>query len=153
MSRPEGDSNAQPSNSCRMLWPFELSGPDICCPLFLNSSSGGINIFEVKLTFEMWTVRGQQHSFSTHERVFLWMCQNFWDRKYFVLKGSRTPNYIYIGIIKNVSFFRCSAAAKYFAAKISYPQLTVAAALLNFAATFLSIEGDPWILFSLWTNN
>ena len=28
--------------------------------------------------------------------------------------------YIYIGIIKNVSFFRCSAAAKYFAAKILY---------------------------------
>ena len=26
--------------------------------------------------------------------------------------------YIYIGIVKNVSFFRCSAAAKYFAAKI-----------------------------------
>ena len=30
-----------------------------------------IDIFEVKLTFEMLTVRGQQHSFSTHERVFL----------------------------------------------------------------------------------
>ena len=35
-------------------------------------------IFEVKLTFEMLTVRGQQHSFSTHERVFLWKCQSFW---------------------------------------------------------------------------
>ena len=34
-------------------------------------------IFEVKLTFEMLTVRGQQHSFSTHERVFLRKCQNF----------------------------------------------------------------------------
>ena len=28
-------------------------------------------LFEVKLTFEMLTVRGQQHSFSTHERMFL----------------------------------------------------------------------------------
>ena len=28
----------------------------------------------------MLTVRGQQHSFSTHERVFLWKCQRFWDR-------------------------------------------------------------------------
>ena len=29
------------------------------------------DIFEVKLTVELLTVRGQQHSFSTHERVFL----------------------------------------------------------------------------------
>ena len=28
-----------------------------------------------ELTFEMLTVRGQQHSFSTHERMFLWKCQ------------------------------------------------------------------------------
>ena len=33
--------------------------------------------FEVKLTFEMLTVGGQQHSISTHERMFLWQCQNF----------------------------------------------------------------------------
>ena len=36
---------------------------------------------EVKLTFEMLTVRGQHHSFSTHERIFLWKCQSFRDRK------------------------------------------------------------------------
>ena len=47
----------------------------------LNTGSGGIDIFEVKLTFEMLTVRGQQHSFSTHEWVFLWKCQSFGDRK------------------------------------------------------------------------
>ena len=46
--------------------------------------------FEVKLTFEMLTVRGQQHSFSTHERMFLWKCQSFWDRKYLDLRGIRT---------------------------------------------------------------
>ena len=35
------------------------------------------DIFEVKLTIEMLTVCGQQHSFSTHERVFLWKCKSF----------------------------------------------------------------------------
>ena len=29
-----------------MLWPFELSEPDICRPLFVNTDSGGIDIFE-----------------------------------------------------------------------------------------------------------
>ena len=42
--------------------------------LFVNTGSGGIHIFEVKLTFEMLTVRAKQHSFSTHERMFLWKC-------------------------------------------------------------------------------
>ena len=40
----------------------------------------------------MLTVCGQQHSFSTHERVYLWKCQSFWDREYLDLKGTRTPN-------------------------------------------------------------
>ena len=52
-----------------------------------SSWSLGMDIFEVKLT-----VRGQQHSFSTHERVFLWKCQSFWDRKCLDLRGARTPN-------------------------------------------------------------
>ena len=56
MSRPEGDSNPQPSDSCRMLQPIELSGPDICCPMFLDTDSGGIDIFEVMLTLEMLTM-------------------------------------------------------------------------------------------------
>ena len=50
------------------------------------------DIFEVKLTFEMLTVLGQQHSFSTHERIFLWKCQSFWDRICLNLRGTRTPN-------------------------------------------------------------
>ena len=50
-----------------------------------------VGIFEVKLTFDMLTVRGKQHSFSAHERVFLWKCQSFWDRKCLDLKGTRTP--------------------------------------------------------------
>ena len=48
--------------------------------------------WRVKLTFEMLTVRGQQHSFATHELVFLWKCQKFWDRKCLDLMGTRTPN-------------------------------------------------------------
>ena len=32
---------------------------------------------QIKFTFESLTVRGQQHSFSTHERMFLWKCQSF----------------------------------------------------------------------------
>ena len=40
----------------------------------------------------MLTVRGQQHSLSTHERVFSWKCQRFWDRKCLDLRGTRTPN-------------------------------------------------------------
>ena len=40
----------------------------------------------------MLTVRGPQHSFSTHERMFLWKCQSFWDRKCLDLRGTRTPN-------------------------------------------------------------
>ena len=79
-----GDSNHQPSDSCRMLQPHELSRPDICCPMYLNTGSGDIDIFEVKLIFELLTVRGQQHSFSTHGRMFLWKCRR--------QKRSRTPN-------------------------------------------------------------
>ena len=57
----------------------------------LNTGSNSIDIFEVKLTFEMLTVCGQQHSFSTQERVLLWKCQSFWDRKCLHLRGTRTP--------------------------------------------------------------
>ena len=71
MSRPDGDSNPRPSDSCRMFLPFELSGPDICSPVFFNAGSGGIDTFEVKLTFDMLAVRGQHHSFSTQERMSL----------------------------------------------------------------------------------
>ena len=66
----------------KIIYPF---------PTF-NSSAVIYNFFKVKLTFEMLTVRGQQHSFSTHERVFLGKCQSFWDRKCLDLRGTRTPN-------------------------------------------------------------
>ena len=35
------------------------------------------HFFQVKLAFEMLTVRRQQHSFSTHDRMFVWKCQSF----------------------------------------------------------------------------
>ena len=69
----------------------ECSGPEICCPM-LYTGLGGIDIFEVKLTFEMLTVREQQHSLSTHERAFLGKCQSFWDRKCLDPRGTQTPN-------------------------------------------------------------
>ena len=37
----------------------------------LNTDSGGINIFELKLTFELLTVSRQDNLFYTHERMFL----------------------------------------------------------------------------------
>ena len=37
-------------------------------------------------------MRGQQHSFSAHGRVFLWKCQRFWARKCLDLRGIWTPN-------------------------------------------------------------
>ena len=56
-----------------------------------NRMSGNDN-FKVKLIFEMLSVRGQQHLVSTHERMFLWKCQSFRDRKCLSLRGTRTPN-------------------------------------------------------------
>ena len=40
----------------------------------------------------MLTVRMHQHSFSTHQWMFLWKCQSFWDRKCLDQRGTRTPN-------------------------------------------------------------
>ena len=72
---------------------------DLCIPrvwewksIFIPHLTCHVIIFAVKLTFEMLTVRGQQHPFSTHERVFLWKCQSVWDRKCLDLRGTRTPN-------------------------------------------------------------
>ena len=43
------------------------------------------------LTFEMSTVRGQQHSSSTRTDVLVKVTK-FWDRKSLDLRGTRTPN-------------------------------------------------------------
>ena len=60
--------------------------------MFSNTGSGGIDTFEVKLTFDFSTVHGQQHSFSTHERMLFWKCQSFWNRYSLDLRGTRIPN-------------------------------------------------------------
>ena len=44
------------------------------------------------MKFELLTAHGQQHSFWTHERMFLWKCQSFWDRKCLDPRRTRTPN-------------------------------------------------------------
>ena len=91
MSRPERDPNlrmhADYSNHLRHLL-FHV----------LNTGSGDIDIFEVKLTFEMCTVCGQQCSFLTHKRMFLWKCERFGDRKCLDLRGTRISN---LRIIQN----------------------------------------------------
>ena len=46
----------------------------------------------------MWE---QQHSFSTHERMLLWKCQSFWDRKCLDLRGTRTPKPQIFGFMPN----------------------------------------------------
>ena len=48
--------------------------------------------FKVKLTFQMLTLCGQQHSFSTHKRLCMWKWQSFWDRKCLDLRRTWTPN-------------------------------------------------------------
>ena len=74
---------------------LSIQGEKISCK-YATINCSALNtckyVFEVKLTFEMLTLRGQQHSFSVHERVFLWKCQNFWDKKSLDLRGTRTPN-------------------------------------------------------------
>ena len=52
-----------------------------------------MDIFEVKLIFEMSAVRGQQHSNSTHERMFLWKCRSFLERKCVNLGGVEPPTH------------------------------------------------------------
>ena len=91
MSRPEGDSNPQPSDSCWMFRPFDQSRPDIYCPMLLNTCSGGIDIFEVKLTFGILTMCRQRNSFSTHEQMFFWKRQRFLGQKMSLPKGTRIP--------------------------------------------------------------
>ena len=62
-------------------------------PHVLNTGSGSIDIFEVKITFEMLTVHGQQHSFLAHERVFLWKCQSFETENVSTWGGLEPPTF------------------------------------------------------------
>ena len=67
---------------------------EICLLWIGNAKKDTVNhwvIFRVKLTFELLTVLRQQHSISTHERMFVWKCRRFRDRKCLDLRGTRTP--------------------------------------------------------------
>ena len=71
---------------------LSYQGQTFAAPCFFKTSSSCIVIFEVKLTFERLTAHGQQYSFSTHERMFMWKCQSYWHRKSLNLRWARTPN-------------------------------------------------------------
>ena len=92
MSRPEGDLNPPTFGfmpNALTIWAIRARH---WLSHFFNTGSDGKDIFEVKLKFGMLTVRGQQHSYSTHKLVFLWKCQSFWDRKYLDLRATLYPN-------------------------------------------------------------
>ena len=67
MTRPEGDSNPQSSDSCRILQLFELSGPNICCPMFLNTGSGGKSYWYHLFS---WVENGFLFCLSFHSNYF-----------------------------------------------------------------------------------
>ena len=75
-------------------WSNHLSyqGQTFAVLFFSDTGSGSTDIFQIKLTFETLTVSGQQHSFLTHERMFLIKRQSSWNRKCLDLRGTRTPN-------------------------------------------------------------
>ena len=68
-AQAEMETAFKPQNEFEFL--SKLSGTGVIPLLALKY------FFNVKLTFEMVTVRGQQHTFSTHERMFLRKCQRF----------------------------------------------------------------------------
>ena len=91
MSRPEGESKPQSSDSCRMLWPLELSGTDIFCPMYFNTGSGGIDIFVVKLTFEtLKCVRAALFNFYAGTDVLV-KVMTFYKRKMSRIEGNPPP--------------------------------------------------------------
>ena len=49
-----------------------------------------------KVTFEILTVSGHRHSFSTHEQMFLWKCRSVRASKCFDPKGTPTLTYVFI---------------------------------------------------------
>ena len=64
---PRWDLNTQPSDPCRMLYHFSYRG-QISYPMLLFE----VKIFRFrKLTFELLTVPGQQHSFSTEDYMLV----------------------------------------------------------------------------------
>ena len=108
----------------------------------LNTGSGVIDIFEVKLTFELLTMRGQQHSFSTRERMFLWKCQSFWDRKCLDLRWSKVN-------IWTVYCARTSLSINYITQYQWVNNDPVCNGIINWIVPFLSLcILDPFLNFT-----
>ena len=76
---------------------LSYQGHTFAAPYFYTSF-GGIDIFELKLTFEMVIVHEQHHSFSTHEAMFLWKRQRFESRNVSTWGGLQLPP---VGFIAN----------------------------------------------------
>ena len=72
-----------------------------------------VSLFFLKLTFHMLTVSGQQYTFSTHERMFLWNYQSFWDRKCLDLRVIRTPDLRIHAEYKNTLWYHTGAQTAY----------------------------------------
>ena len=82
-----------------MTWPFVAGihrspvGSTYKGPAVMQTFGDDCRRLKTQVTsFEMLTVRWQQHSFSTHKVGFLWKCQSFWDRKCLDLRWTRSPN-------------------------------------------------------------
>ena len=68
MSRPEGDSNLQPGIHTECFNHSSYQGQTFVVPCFLILA---LVVYTFLSKVSIWdTIRGQQHSFSTHERMF-----------------------------------------------------------------------------------
>ena len=72
---------------------FELSGPDICCPMFVNTGSGGIDIFWSKVN--IWNVicaRVTAFIFDTRTDVLV-KVSNFFRQNVSTWGGFKPPTF------------------------------------------------------------
>ena len=61
----------------------------------------GLNV----LTYEMSTMHTQEHPFSIRERMCLWKCRSFWDKKCLGSRGTRTTKLrIHVECSNHLSF-------------------------------------------------
>ena len=61
--------------------------------LFVEENTQIYRYSYVKLTFEMLTVHGQQHSFSTRKQMFFRKCQSFETENVSTLEGLEPPTF------------------------------------------------------------
>ena len=100
----------------------------------------------------MLTVRGLRHSFSTHERMFLWKCQSFWDRKCLDLRGTRTPKlWIHAECSNHLSNQGQTFAVPYFLSKVSNSTLVfVYLSTISLFVHHTYGRYSQWLLCKIW---